>query len=155
MHAAGAAAGLTCCLLACSVGPLDDIPCAAGLTVYSGVMFGRLRLAVPDAVLFGDIGQAAFGRLVICFRHMLLCNTNDGPINRGLALGWGVLCYATLQGLQTLGPMRTVVQHACEGRASRAIRVATVTIWITFHIAATLPALLANIAQGFKGVRVL
>lgn len=38
---------------------------AAGLTVYSGVMFGRLRLAVPDAVLFGDIGQAAFGRLVI------------------------------------------------------------------------------------------
>jgi hypothetical protein len=38
---------------------------SAGLTVYSGVMFGRLRLAVPDAVLFGDIGQAAFGRLVI------------------------------------------------------------------------------------------
>ncbi len=43
---------------------------AAGLTVYSGVMFGRLRLAVPNAVLFGDIGQAAFGRLVI---SLLLC----------------------------------------------------------------------------------
>ena len=38
----------------------------AGLTVYSGSMFGRLRLAVPDAVLFGDIGHAAFGRMVSC-----------------------------------------------------------------------------------------
>jgi hypothetical protein len=37
---------------------------SAGLTVYSGIMFGRLRLAVPDAVLFGDIGHAAFGRVV-------------------------------------------------------------------------------------------
>lgn len=42
---------------------------SAGLTVYSGIMFGRLRLAVPDAVLFGDIGQAAFGRLVWDLPH--------------------------------------------------------------------------------------
>ena len=42
---------------------------SAGLTVYSGIMFGQLRLAVPDAVLFGDIGQAAFGRLVCDLPH--------------------------------------------------------------------------------------
>jgi hypothetical protein len=63
---------------------------SSGLTVYSGIMFGRLRLAVPDAVLFGDIGQAAFGRLVTCFRHVLPCNRNDAPTNHGSALGWGV-----------------------------------------------------------------
>jgi hypothetical protein len=38
-------------------------------------MFGRLRLAVPDAVLFGDIGHAAFGRMVTCTWQ--LCRTSS------------------------------------------------------------------------------
>lgn len=33
-------------------------------TIYSGVLFLRLYQAVPNAVLFGDIGEAAAGPMV-------------------------------------------------------------------------------------------
>ncbi len=50
----------------------------AALTAYSAVMFGRLQQAVPDAVLFGDIGKKAYGRPV-CF-HLAVTE----PVHRTL-----------------------------------------------------------------------
>lgn len=49
---------------ASGVAPADARLADAGLTVYSGHMFGRLRKTVPHAVLFGDIGEEAFGKRV-------------------------------------------------------------------------------------------
>lgn len=36
----------------------------AGAALYSSRMITQLKLAVPEAVLFGDIGHAAYGTLV-------------------------------------------------------------------------------------------
>ena len=59
------------------------------LTVYSGLLLQRLYRSVPGAVLYGDIGEAAFGAKVCvaacasaglaapCMRGVSMCSIPD------------------------------------------------------------------------------